>query len=478
MITMEEVTVKRSASWILFLACMVALPCDLASQQVEGRVLSTEDEVITGASVLLLDEAFAMVAEGLTDAEGHYSLRALTGGEYMLMVEREGFANQTSGPVTVPASGTLEHDIVITVQRVGDTQLAVADTMSDRQLLAAAIADACRGVFVPEIHAILFGSIKDRATEMAIPRAVAVALWDDRFTIGLGDRRVEGRTDNSGAYLLCNAPANEDIRVRAEALETEGPEVPVRLTAGTMRRLNLVIDVNDPSTPGDILGRVMDQYTGRPVAGAQVRIKDTQHRTVTNDRGIFYMAGVRWGLYAMTVSHVAYGSQEQAVRVIGGRAHELEIRMPPDALEIAPLLVRIRPRSWFGDMAGLEARIQRGFGLFILREEIEERGTLNLGDLMRGLPGVRVTQSGSAITGNVIVQLRNARDMLNNPCPPVLWTDGVKWGKDPRAYNQFLGIELEAIEIFRGPAEVPGEFLDGDSSCGVVVIWTRRGAIR
>ena len=35
--------------------------------------------------------------------------------------------------------------------------------------------------------------------------------------------------------------------------------------------------------------------------------------------------------------------------------------------------------------------------------------------------------------------------------------------------------EVLAVEICRGPAETPGEDIDSNSACGVILIWTRRG---
>jgi hypothetical protein len=34
---------------------------------------------------------------------------------------------------------------------------------------------------------------------------------------------------------------------------------------------------------------------------------------------------------------------------------------------------------------------------------------------------------------------------------------------------------IQGVEIYRGAAEVPGEFSGTDASCGVIVIWTKRG---
>ena len=37
------------------------------------------------------------------------------------------------------------------------------------------------------------------------------------------------------------------------------------------------------------------------------------------------------------------------------------------------------------------------------------------------------------------------------------------------------GAKIQALEVYSGPASVPGEFTGGaDPGCGAVVIWTRR----
>lgn len=42
-------------------------------------------------------------------------------------------------------------------------------------------------------------------------------------------------------------------------------------------------------------------------------------------------------------------------------------------------------------------------------------------------------------------------------------------------FTQFVAMDIEAVEIYRGAGSVPGEFGGGDAACGAVVIWTRRG---
>ena len=38
--------------------------------------------------------------------------------------------------------------------------------------------------------------------------------------------------------------------------------------------------------------------------------------------------------------------------------------------------------------------------------------------------------------------------------------------------------DIEALEIYTGPADVPGEYAGRNAGCGVIVIWTRSGPPR
>lgn len=45
----------------------------------------------------------------------------------------------------------------------------------------------------------------------------------------------------------------------------------------------------------------------------------------------------------------------------------------------------------------------------------------------------------------------------------------------PDMSREFMIMNLEAIEVYRGSAQIPMEFSGRGSDCGVIVLWTRRG---
>lgn len=47
---------------------------------------------------------------------------------------------------------------------------------------------------------------------------------------------------------------------------------------------------------------------------------------------------------------------------------------------------------------------------------------------------------------------------------------------EPPDINQFTVQGIQAIEIYRGPAETPIQYQATNSACGVLLLWTRDGS--
>lgn len=458
------------------LAAAVLLVPGAAAQTVTGSLVDDADGApISGAVVLLLDQGAAEITRDTTDAGGTFRLAAGDAGLFMVVVKREGFADHLSDAFAVADGEDYPLDLTLRGQRVGESGAARTDTLSDQQLLAMAISQACEGTYRPGLHGILFGAVRDEATGEPIPGASLRLEWREVAARDVAPSRTTVQSDEVGAYLVCDAPAGREIEVLPSVSGVDGDERTLQVNAGTMRAVDFGIPLSNPDLPGNLLGFVTDQQTGSPLAGASVRLKELGRTAVTNSRGVFTLADLPSGVDSLEVELIGYATQKARVQIVGGRAQSVDVRMSTQPVELAPILVSVEPRSWFSDRAGLEDRIDRGNGIIITRREIDERQPTNLGDMMRGLPGVRVFGSGGGITATYTVQLRNAMRMNGAICQPMVWVDGSKWGQNGSAFTDISGFELEAVEIYRGPAEVPGEFSGGDANCGVVVVWTRRG---
>ncbi len=448
------------------------------AQAVAGSLVSaTDGAVLTGVQVTLLDLGGVPVTSATSDAEGRFTLRAPAAGEYMVLLDQEGFANQLSDVLMLSEGQTLALDLTVEVQRVGETGVSL-DTLEGAALVQAAIADACHGVFVPGLHGILFGAVRDEATGAPIPGALARLRWTEGgMRVGVARSEARANADDSGAYLVCDAPASREISIVPSLSGIDGDDQRVTLRPGTMRNVDLWIPLSDPSEGGNILGRVLDSRTGAPLTGASVSLREAAREAITNERGVFVLRDVASGPDVLTIESLGYAEQEQVIQVLGGRAQDLEIRLTTEPIELTPMIVEVRPRAWFSDRAGLETRILSGNGVIFTRDQLEELQPRVLGDLMRQVPGAQVRTTGSGYSGTWSVQFRGAANMMNQACNPVIWMDGVNLGVDPVMFREITGPEIDAVEVYRGAAEVPGEFSGGDARCGVVVIWTRRGRI-
>jgi hypothetical protein len=134
--------------------------------------------------------------------------------------------------------------------------------------------------------------------------------------------------------------------------------------------------------------------------------------------------------------------------------------------------------------------MERGWGLFITREEIERRGARRISDLLYGLPDVRVVRRselestvrfGTELSRVNVGPLSQGDDgapqvVADVPlrCAPLLYVDGMKFGRADEVLDQVGPAEIEGIEVYRRSSEVPPEFGGIYARCGVILVWTRR----
>jgi hypothetical protein len=240
-----------------------------------------------------------------------------------------------------------------------------------------------------------------------------------------------------------------------------------------------------------IKGFVRDNATGQPIADASVILLDDNGRiqrgTLSEPNGFYELLVPKPGKYTLRVGAGGYDARD----------------MPPvecTADEILEIDITIWAPGVSGALQGFNERKEKGEGVFVTREELDEFGASRFTEVMRHIPAVDVvplpdnershtvrirggnfrTERMAGVTQRAAGAVRTGDP--DRDCPPVLWMDGKWWGSIDEVHSagpdaKLLPTDIQGIEIYNHPTILPEEFDTGrDSLCGVIVVWTKQGS--
>ncbi|HKP14833.1 MAG TPA: carboxypeptidase regulatory-like domain-containing protein [Gemmatimonadaceae bacterium] len=458
----------------LTLGCLaLALAAPLRAQSAFGRLEGVATDSAharwpEGASVLAIRADPPAHSAGATvDSRGRYRIDSLPAGRYMVE-----FASPflDSLEIALPP-----REVTVEAGRATRADFAIP---SGRTLRSG----ACPGVPLARGSGALIGRVLDADTEAPLVGARVAVVWHetavDRASLRAETAERSGAvtTDSIGRYRICGVPTDDWVVVQVQHGGRAGTDVRVSVpdSAGVaVRQLSLSATASRSmaapadSAPPPLTGSasvtgVVRGVGGLPLADAQVRVLGARGTVVSDARGRFTLGDLPSGTQVLEVRRIGYLLAQQSVELRGGRnvVQDVPLRRIV-TLDSVRVLAR---RSLYREFE-FNRKANR-FGKFFTIDSIEKRRPLYASDLFRSVPGFRVTGFGlDAVVGNS----RGVTSIGGSgSCAANVVIDGI----EHQEINLINPYDIGAMEIYRPGEPAPPQYR---SSCGVIVIWSRRG---
>ena len=412
--------------------------------------------------------------DAITDAVGRFHLEGIPPGAHSLRVE---------------------HPVVDTIGIVlGSPPELYAAGESKAQELATPSPETlvellCSPAWRARGRAALMGRVYEADTGTPATGAKVSLVWYEIDLTG-GVRRAprvrEAIVGPGGIYRICGLPAQLEGRAQVlRGMMTSG-DIPIVFGQDVLALRSMSIaapgavaaaptagspDSSARGSPVTVLGRA--RLTGRvlnkaghPLVGARVQLDGTTRAATTRTTGDFTLDSLPSGTQTVTVRLLGYAPIERAVDLSAREPQSVTLTLE----NFVPVLEAVRvnaQRERALDDIGYARRKRAGQGWFVEGDRIN-RNSQNFSDVLRGAPGIRVTQS----MNRQVIQ--SSRDPMGG-CVNI-WVDGTQWQQmEPGDVDDFVKPhELGAIEVY-SPSTTPAEYQPaGRSSCSTIVAWTSR----
>lgn len=228
-----------------------------------------------------------------------------------------------------------------------------------------------------------------------------------------------------------------------------------------------------------ILVSVFDSASRQGIYGASVSLgRGSASMVLTDSAG---RASLRIPSGRSDTLRISAQGYRQFRRAIDRTAEDVimfEVLLAPAVQVLANREVRERggatPEE--GRLSEYKRRLASGRGRFITRKQIDDRSSVRISELFRGIAGLRVIDSASS---KLILASRPGQASLvstsaNSDCVVPVAVDGLLQDGSFQV-DLLTPQEVEGIEIFIGIGTIPPAYssMQRNAWCGLILIWTR-----
>jgi hypothetical protein len=328
---------------------------------------------------------------------------------------------------------------------------------------------ACGARPAPADSGFVYGSVRSARDGSDVSRAGIELSWSDLTVVNIrrvtGKRfRAETETDANGEYSVCGVPLDAAMRLQSKRADLASAMIDLAPTNLRVIRRDLLlgpVDTANAGARGTISGTVTSSQGG-PFEGATIVLDDTPQSRTGAD-GKFALANVVAGTHQVEVLGIGAKPQLFVVDVLAGGSAEISA-----VLERVTTLdvVRVIGSPWqVRVLEAIELRKKSGFARMIDSTTLRRR--TSMGTVYAGINGVRVRPGRSS--QDYTIEMTNGD---GDPCTPNIRIDGIR--ADMEQLLAMDPAEVGVTEVYPKASSVPIELQGGVTSCGMIVVWTKR----
>ncbi|MEP6732898.1 MAG: carboxypeptidase regulatory-like domain-containing protein [bacterium] len=430
---------------------------------------SVHGEPLVGALVQV--EGTARI--GPTDSLGRFLIDSIPPGTYRLLVDH-------------PLLDTLGITLVTPAMKFELGELTrTTMAIPGAEYLAALFCPAARRALGPGA---LIGRVREPDTEEAAVGARVSFVWYDPDPPGLPSsikvkkvpRVRETTVGADGTYRLCGLPASFEGKLQAQRKDGGATaEVTVSQSEGVLALRSMSVAALPKIAGTDsgaqaaaqrgsarVFGKVLNA-NGAPVVGARVGLMGISSATLTRANGDFVLDSLPSGTQAIVVRQLGYRPTEVPVELSARAPARVTVKLGVFVPELSPVEVISARDEGLHKVGFSDRKRSSAGGYFLDPDQLEKRKAMIFSDLLRTVPGLRVSSQNGQAT------ISSTRSATGGGCV-TFWVDNAQWQSlDPGDLDSFIRPdEVSAIEVYNGPA-TPPQFVTAAQNCAAVVVWTK-----